>query len=147
MQDSSSQRLILVLQANPDHQQLIQTVLAQSELRPQGVAIATTHAALDYLLRRGDYPTAPRPDLILLDLDLPGELSGPALLARIKAEPALRRIPTVVLTLSEHPDDIFSTYVAQGNCYVVKPSDRDRLTQIICRIEEFWLSIVTLPQE
>jgi chemotaxis family two-component system response regulator Rcp1 len=107
------------------------------------VAIADPQAALDYLHRQGEYTTAPRPDLILLDL----ELGGYELLAAIKGDNRLRRIPIIVLTLSDCPDDIFQTYAIQGNCYVIHPSDRDQLTQILHRIEEFWLNIVTLPQE
>jgi len=143
MQDPSSPRLILVLQADPDHVSVIQDVLSSHEMQPQLVAIADPQAALEFLHRQGEYTTAPRPDLILLDL----ELGGYDLLAAIKSDVRLRRIPIIVLTLSDCPSDIFNTYAAQGNCYVIHPSDRDQLTHILRRIEEFWLNIVTLPQE
>lgn len=147
MQDPSTQRLILVLQSDPASGELIQSVLAAHEGQTQMVAIADPQDALDFLLRRGSYPAAPRPDLILLDLDLGGTRSGYELLATIKGDDRLRRIPTIVLTLSDRTDDIFNTYATQGNCYVIRPGDRDRLVEIIRRIEEFWLNIVTLPQE
>lgn len=147
MQDPSTQRLILVLQSDPAQGEVIQSVLAAHEGQPQIVAIAQPQDALDFLLRQGAYTTAQRPDLILLDLDLGGDRDGHALLATIKSHERLRRIPIIVLTLSDHADDIFNTYATQGNCYVIRPGDRDRLAEITRRIEEFWLNIVTLPQE
>jgi len=148
MQDPSSPRLILVLQSDPAHGQFIQSVLGRSELNAQMVAIADTQEALHFLQRRGQHTLAPRPDLILLDLDLSGnDHSGHDLLASIKSDASLRRIPVIVLTLSDSTEDIFRTYAMQGNCYVIRPGDREHLTQTIHRIEEFWLNIVTLPQE
>ncbi|RZM75651.1 response regulator [Leptolyngbya iicbica] len=154
MQDPSAPRLILVLQSDPAHVSVIRDVLAHHELQPQLVAIADPQAALDYLHRQGEYATAQRPDLILLDLELghnaegmAGASNGYELLATIKGDARLRRIPIIVLTLSDCPDDIFNTYAIQGNCYVIHPSDRDQLTHILRRIEDFWLNIVTLPQE
>ena len=147
MQDPSTQRLMLVLQSDPASGELIQSVLAAHGGQTQMVAIADPQDALDFLLRQGAYPAAPRPDLILLDLDLGGTHSGYELLATIKGDERLRRIPIIVLTLSDQAGDIFKTYAAQGNCYVIRPGDRDRLVEIIRRIEEFWLNIVTLPQE
>jgi len=147
MQDPSTQRLMLVLQSDPASGELIQSVLAAHGGQTQMVAIADPQDALDFLLRQGAYPAAPRPDLILLDLDLGGTHSGYELLATIKGDERLRRIPIIVLTLSDQAGDIFKTYAAQGNCYVIRPGDRDRLVEIVRRIEEFWLNIVTLPQE
>lgn len=147
MQAPSTPRLILVLQSDPVHVHLIQEVLADNEMRPQVVAIADDQEALAFLRRQGPYETAPRPDLILLDLELPGAPDSRALLATLKGDPILRRIPIIVLTLSDQSEDIFNAYALQGNCYVIKSGDRDRLTQIIRRIEEFWLKIVTLPLE
>lgn len=147
MQDPSPQRLILVLQADPAHGQFIQSVLGGNELNAQTVAIANTQEALHFLRRQGQYALAQRPDLVLLDLDLSGTHSGHDLLATMKEDSSLRRIPVIVLTLSDNTADIFKTYAMQGNCYVIRPGDRDQLTQTIRRIEEFWLNIVTLPQE
>lgn len=147
MQDPPTQRLILVLQSDPTHGHLIQEVLAENDLQPQIVTLTQTQEALDFLRRQGQYMTSQRPDLILLDLDLAGETTGYDLLAVLKADPDLRRIPVIVLTMSDRTEDIFNTYAVQGNCYVIRPGDRDRLAQIIRRIEDFWLKIVTLPRE
>jgi chemotaxis family two-component system response regulator Rcp1 len=147
MQDPSPQRLILVLQSDPDHRQLIQAVLAENTVRPQIVAIANTQEALDFIQRQGRYTMAQRPDLILLDLDLEGKNSGYDLLTTIKTDPGLRRIPTIVLTFSDQAEDIFNTYASQGNCYIIHPGDHDQLTHVIRRIEDFWFNIVTLPIE
>ena len=147
MQAPSTPQLVLVLQSDASHVHLIQTVLTENEMCPDVVAIADAKAALAFLRRQGNYETAQRPDLILLDLDLPGETEKHALLSTIKGDPRLRRIPIIVLTLSDQTEDIFTTYDLQGNCHVIKPGDRDQLTQVIRRIEAFWLRIVTLPLE
>lgn len=102
--------------------------------------------AIDFLHHQGNYSDAPRPDLILLDLNLPGK-DGLEVLAEIKTHSRLRRIPIVVLTLSDRAEDILTAYSLQGNCYVIKSSDIESLVQLVKRIEEFWLGIVTLPVE
>jgi two-component system, chemotaxis family, response regulator Rcp1 len=147
MQDLSTQRLILVLQSDPTYGHLIQEVLTENEMHPQIVTIGHTQEALSFLRREGQYATSQRPDLILLDLDLTGETTGYDLLAVLKTDSGLRRIPIIVLTMSDRVEDIFNTYAVQGNCYVIRPGDRDQLVQIIRRIEDFWLKIVTLPRE
>jgi two-component system, chemotaxis family, response regulator Rcp1 len=146
MEELNVERLILVLEANLDHAHLIKDAFQKSSVPHQVVAIADGVQAMDFLHRRGKYAEAHRPDLILLDLNLP-EKDGKEILAEIKSTPHLRRIPIVVLTLSADEDDILRTYALQGNCYVIKSSDLDHLWQIIQRIEEFWLGIVTLPVE
>jgi two-component system, chemotaxis family, response regulator Rcp1 len=100
--------------------------------------------AIDFLHQRGEYTDALRPDLILLELNLPGK-DGREILAEIKSSSQLRRIPIIVLTTADSEADIFNTYALQGNCHVVKSTDLDRLLAIVKRIEEFWLGIVTLP--
>lgn len=147
MQDFSTQRLILVLQSDPAHGHLIEEVLAENDLHPQIITIANTQEALNFLRRQGKYTTSQRPDLILLDLDLSGKTTGYDLLSMLKADSGLRRIPVIVLTLSDQAEDIFKSYEIQGNCYVIRPGDRDQLAQIIRRIDDFWLRIVTLPGE
>ena len=146
MEKSPAERLILVLEDNLDHTRLIKDALNENSFQHQIVAIADGTQAMDFLHRRGDYVDAPRPDLILLDLNLPGK-DGRELLAEIKADPRLRRIPIVVLTLSAAEEDIFKSYALQGNCYVIKSSDLEQLYQIVKHIEEFWFGIVTLPVE
>jgi len=147
MQDFSTQRLILVLQSDSAHGHLIQEVLAENDMHPEIVVIDDTQDALAFLHHQGKYTTSRRPDLILLDLDLAGETTGYELLSGLKADPNLRRIPIIVLSLSDQAEDIFKTYAIQGNCYVIRPGDREQLAKIIRRIEDFWLRIVTLPGE
>jgi chemotaxis family two-component system response regulator Rcp1 len=146
MEDSPAKRLILVVEANPDHTRLIAGALDENSVRHQIVAIADGIEVMDFLYRKGKYADATRPDLILLDLNLPGK-DGRELLAEIKADPQLRRIPIVVLTTSTNEEDIFKSYALQGNCYVVKSSNLEQLFEIVKRIEQFWLEIVTLPVE
>ncbi|MFE4107951.1 response regulator [Almyronema epifaneia] len=146
MDSLTPKRLILVVENNPDHQRLIAAAFQDSPVQHEIVAIADGEQALDFLYRRGRFATATRPDLILLDLDLPSK-AGPDLLAEIKAQPQLKRIPIVILTLRDRPEEVLRAYTLQGNCYVLKSADFDQLFQIIKRIEEFWLGVVTLPLE
>jgi chemotaxis family two-component system response regulator Rcp1 len=146
MKDPQSERFILVVEDNPDHIHLIETSFKESLVPHRLMAIADGQQAIDFLYRRGEHQTAPRPDLILLDLNLPGK-NGWEILAEIKGDRQLRRIPIVVLTTSANEDDISRSYALQGNCYVIKSSNLDQLFQLVKRIEEFWLGIVTLPVE
>ena len=146
MEASPAKLLILVLEGNPDHTRLIEDALNQNSGHRQIVAIADGIQAMDFLHRRGEYVDAPRPNLILLDLNLPGK-DGREILAEIKADPQLRRIPIVVLTTCASEEDIFKSYTLQGNCYVIKSSEQAQLFGIVKRIEEFWLGIVTLSLE
>lgn len=100
--------------------------------------------AMDFLLKKGKYNDVPRPDLILLDLNLPKK-DGREVLAEIKAHEELKRVPVVVLTTSSAEIDIVKTYNLHANCYIVKPLDLDRFIAVVRSIESFWLSIVKLP--
>ena len=100
--------------------------------------------ALVFLRRQKPYVDAPRPDLILLDLGLPKK-SGTEVLAEIKADPDLKRIPVVVLTSSDAQEDIFATYDLHANAYTKKPVDADEFLKAIRTIEDFWFSLVILP--
>lgn len=144
MTELNSERSILLIEADLDRAKLIMEVLGSSEIECCIVAIANGIEAIDFLLRQGIYENAARPDLILLELNLPDK-DGRELLAEIKANPDLRRIPIVVLTTAASEADILNTYALQGNSHVVKSDDLDRLAAIVRRIEEFWLGIVTLP--
>ena len=146
MQEPVIERFILVIDHNAAHRQTIQRVLQEQPGKYQFAAVENGLQAADFLHRQGEYSDAPRPDLILLDLDLPGK-DGRALLTEIKADAQLKRIPTIVFTLSDDTADIFRSYADQGNCYVVKAADLEQLTHIVRRIEDFWLEIVTLPLE
>ena len=100
--------------------------------------------ALAFLRRKNSYAEAPRPDLILLDLDLPKK-SGAEVLAEIKGDPGLKRIPVVVLTSSDAQEDILATYDLHVNAYTKKPADADDFLSAIRTIEDFWLGLVILP--
>ena len=142
---AGDERLILLVDANPNHNSIIRQSL-QTHPNYRLVVLQDGETALNFLHQRGEYTTAERPHLILLDLNLPGK-DGREVLADVKSAPQLRRIPIIVLTTSDAPEDIFRTYVEQGNCYIIKATDNEKLSQIIKRIEAFWLEIVTLPQE
>jgi len=101
-------------------------------------------AALDYLRRNPPYQDAVRPDLVLLDLNLPRK-DGREVLAAMKQDPALRAIPVVILTTSQAEEDVLRAYNLNANCYVTKPVDFDQFMRIVRTIEEFWLNVVTLP--
>ncbi|WP_448573277.1 response regulator [Trichothermofontia sp.] len=146
MQGFPEHRLILVVENNPEHIDTIRRAFDLGATPYQLEILADGQQALAFLQQQGDYANARRPDLILLALNLPGK-DGHQVLAEIKANPDLRRIPIVVLTVSDRDEDILTSYALQGNCYVIKPAAGDRLFQIVKRIEEFWLGIVTLPLE
>ena len=99
---------------------------------------------MDFLRRKGKYAQAPRPDLILLDLNLPKK-DGREVLAEIKADPDLKRIPVVILTISKDEEDILKSYNLHANCYITKPIDLNQFMKVVKSIEDFWLTIVKLP--
>jgi len=101
-------------------------------------------AALDYLYRRAPHEQAPRPDLILLDLNLPKK-DGREVLAAIKSDAGLKTIPVVILTTSQAEEDVVRAYNLSANCYVTKPVDFEQFTRIVQLIEQFWFTVVTLP--
>ena len=100
--------------------------------------------ALDFLKRRGAHAQAPRPDIILLDLNLPKK-DGREVLQDIKNDEALKRIPVVVLTTSKAEEDVLRTYNLHANCYVTKPVDLEKFMVVVKTIDSFWLTVVTLP--
>ncbi|MFB2937877.1 response regulator [Aerosakkonemataceae cyanobacterium BLCC-F154] len=146
MEKPPVERLIMIVEDNPDHASLIANALTETSTQYQIVTIADGTQAMNFLHRRGEYSDAHRPDLIILDLHLPGK-DGKEILAEIKADRQLHRIPIVVLTISQNEEDILGTYALQGNCYVIKSDDLQQLSHTVKRIEEFWLRIVTLPLE
>jgi len=101
--------------------------------------------ALRFLRREGEYTDAPTPDLVLLDLNLP-RMDGREVLAQLKADPELRRIPVVVLTTSEAEEDVLRSYSLHANAYVTKPVDFDRFVQVVQQIDDFFVSVVRLPR-
>ena len=97
-----------------------------------------------FLRRQGRYAEASRPDLVLLDLNLP-KMNGREVLAEIKEDPDLRRIPVVILTVSQAEQDIVKSYNLHANCYITKPVDLDQFLEVVKSIENFWLTVVMLP--
>ena len=102
--------------------------------------------AMAYLRNEGKYANAPRPDLILLDLNLPKK-DGREVLSEVKADPNLRRIPVVVLTTSQAEEDILKSYDLHANCYITKPVHLNELHKVVKSIESFWIGVVSLPPE
>jgi CheY-like chemotaxis protein len=137
---------ILLVEDNQADVDLIREKLEESRVTLDlAVAIDGVHAE-DYLLKRGAFANAQRPDLILLDLNLPRR-SGSEVLANIKSHPQLRMIPIVVLTSSEQEVDIARSYASGANCYVTKPVSLAELQQVVDSVKNFWFTIVRLPPE
>jgi chemotaxis family two-component system response regulator Rcp1 len=125
---------------------LIQEVLKTSTVPHELIIVRNGMDAMAYLNREGEFSNAIRPHLILLDLNLPRK-DGREVLAEIKADPSLKRIPVVVLTTSHNEDDIFHSYELHVNCYITKSRNLSDLFRIVKGIEQFWLETVTLPMD
>jgi len=135
---------VLLVEDNPGDARLTQEALREGKLRNRIHHVRDGVEALAFLRREGDYRNAPVPDIILLDLNMPRK-DGREVLAEIKADPQLRFIPVVVLTTSEAENDVVKSYELHANCYITKPVDLEKFTEIVHTIEDFWLEIVTLP--
>jgi len=135
---------ILLVEDNPGDVRLTREALKDAKMSNLLHVVEDGAMALDFLHQRGDYRAAPRPDLILLDLNLPRK-NGREVLQEIKEHPRLKIIPVVILTSSQAEEDILGAYSLHANCYITKPVDFAQLTKIVRTIEDFWLSIVTLP--
>jgi len=137
---------ILLVEDSPADVRLTVEALRDAKVRNHLHVAPDGIEALKFLRREGTHVNAPRPDLILLDLNLPRK-DGREVLEEVKADPMLRRIPVVVLTTSEAEQDILRSYDLHANCYIRKPVDLDQFITIVRSIEEFWLTIVKLPTE
>ena len=137
---------ILLVEDSPADILLTREAFAQNKIVNAIHVVEDGIEALDFLYRRGKYTSAPRPDLILLDLNLPRK-NGQEVLAEVKADPDLRPIPVVVLTTSNAEEDILKAYDLNANCYVVKPVGFDNFMKAMQSIRHFWFSVVTLPPE
>ena len=137
---------ILLVEDNPGDARLTIEALKEAKVRNHLTHLSDGAAALAYLRQTDPYTQAPRPDLILLDLNLPRK-DGREVLAEIKADENLRRIPVVVLTTSQAEEDILRAYHLNANCYVTKPMGLDQFMKVVKSIEEFWLTIVKLPKD
>ena len=136
---------ILLVEDNPGDIRLTQEALRETRM-PSTLHVAKNGvAAMDFLRRRGEFSDAPRPDLVLLDLNLP-RLSGREVLKQIKDDPHLRRIPVIVLSTSEGQRDVTESYDLHANCYINKPVDFEHFLRVISAIEQFWFGLVKLPK-
>jgi two-component system response regulator len=135
---------ILLVEDNPGDVRLTREALRGSKVLNHLNVVEDGVAALDYLHKIAPYENVARPDIILLDLNLPKK-DGREVLGTIKASPLLKTIPVVILTTSQAEEDVLRAYHLNANCYVSKPVDFDQFMRIVQTIEEFWLTVVTLP--
>lgn len=136
----------LLVEDNPADVRLTMEALKESKLRNHLSVAYDGMEAMAFLRRQAKYHNAPRPDVILLDLNLPRK-DGREVLAEIKSDPDLKMIPVVIITSSEAEQDILRTYQLNANCYVTKPVDLEQFVKVVQSIEEFWLTVVKLPSE
>ncbi|MDD4858760.1 MAG: response regulator [Dehalococcoidales bacterium] len=135
---------ILLVEDNPGDVRLAMEALKESKVRNNVFVVEDGVEAMSFLHHEGKYAGVPRPDLILLDLNLPRK-SGREVLAEVKSDEELKRIPVVVLTVSRSEEDILKSYDLHANCYITKPIDFEQFMKITRTIEDFWLTIVRLP--
>ncbi|KPJ55468.1 MAG: response regulator [Planctomycetes bacterium DG_58] len=137
---------ILLVEDNPGDVRLTLEALKEHKILNRLHVAVDGVQAISFLRKEGLFAGAPRPDLILLDLNLPRK-DGREVLAEIKADPGLKRIPVVILTTSRAEEDISRTYDLHANCYVTKPVELDQFIKVVKTIENFWLELVKLPRE
>ena len=135
---------ILLVEDNPGDVRLTVEALKEGKIRNHMSVVGDGEAAIAFLRREGAHADAPRPDLVLLDLNLPRK-DGREVLEDIKEDEDLRRIPVVVLTTSKAEEDIVRMYDLHANCYITKPVNLDQFINVIKTIESFWFSVVSLP--
>lgn len=137
---------ILLVEDNPGDIRLTKEALKDSKVNNRLNVVQDGVEAMTFLRRQGQYTNAPRPDIILLDLNLPRK-DGRAVLEEIKEDTELRRIPVVILTTSDDDHDILRSYDLHANCYITKPLDLKQFVTIVKTIENFWFQIVKLPRQ
>lgn len=135
---------ILLVEDNPGDVDLAREALESGKVRNTLHVVGDGEAAMAFLRAQGQYVGAPRPDLVLLDLNLPKK-DGRQVLAEIKADRSLRAIPVVILSTSKAEEDILKTYDLHANCYITKPIDLHQFIKVVQAIEDFWFTIVKLP--
>jgi two-component system response regulator len=144
MSHSVSPIEILLVEDNPGDARLTREAFKDSKLNNKLYVVEDGVDALSFLRNERQFADAPRPDIILLDLNLP-RMSGRELLEIIKADDVLKTIPVVVLTTSDDERDIFMSYSLHANCYITKPVDMNQFVTIVKNIKDFWFTIVKLP--
>ena len=135
---------ILLVEDNPGDVNLAREALEFGKVRNSLHVVGDGEAAMAFLRQQGKYAAVPRPDLVLLDLNVPKK-DGREVLAEIKGDPDLRCIPVVILTTSKAEEDILKTYNLHANCYITKPIDLHQFIKVVQAIEDFWFTIVKLP--
>lgn len=135
---------ILLVEDNPGDARLILESLKEDKMSNRLDVVEDGVEALGFLRQKGEYAEAPRPDLILLDLNLPKK-GGDEVLAEIKGDKELRTIPVVILTSSKAEEDVLKAYDLNANCYITKPISLDQFVKVVKSIKEFWSTIVKLP--
>jgi two-component system, chemotaxis family, response regulator Rcp1 len=135
---------ILLVEDSPSDAHLTLRRLKAAKIMNNLHWVEDGESAIEFLRHEGDYSNAPRPDLILLDLNLPG-MDGREVLAEVKSDPKLKIIPVVVLTTSADEHDVFKAYNLNANCYITKPVDIQQFLDVVGLIEDFWLAAVKLP--
>lgn len=135
---------ILLVEDNPGDIQLTKEALAETKILTNLYTVGDGVEALDFLYKKGGFKDKPRPDIIILDLNLPLK-DGREVLEIIKQDDDLKRIPVVILTSSKAEEDIVRSYNLHANCYITKPLDFERFIHIVQNIEQFWFTVVKLP--
>lgn len=135
---------ILLVEDSPGDVELTQEALRESKIAIDLQVVSDGEEAMAYLHQAPPFTDAPRPDLILLDLNLPRK-DGREVLAEIKSNPELKFIPVVILTTSQAEEDILKSYHLHANCYITKPVDVGQFFTVVKSVEEFWFTVVKLP--
>ncbi|WP_226040593.1 response regulator [Natrinema sp. DC36] len=137
---------ILLVEDNPGDVRLTKEAFKRGRIENDLHVVSDGIEALAFLSQQGEYADVPRPDLILLDLNLPGK-DGEEVLEELKDDPALRSIPVIVLTSSRAEEDVVKSYELHANAYLTKPVDPDEFIETVRAFEKFWFSVVRLPPE
>ncbi len=137
---------VLLVEDNPGDVRLTEEAFAEAKINNDLHVVRDGESALDFVYRRGEYESAPTPDLVLLDLNLP-KIDGTEVLEAIKTDDALKRIPVIVLTSSSAEEDIIESYELHSNAYLTKPVDPDEFVELVQSFEQFWFTLVKLPPE
>ena len=138
--------VVLIAEDNPTDVMIMREALEGAKVMVELHAVADGVEALEFLRRMGKYKAMPRPDLILLDLNMPRK-NGHEVLAEVKGNLEFREIPVVMLTTSEAEDDVAKAYANHVNCYIRKPVDFENFVEVVRSIEQFWFTVVTMPKE
>ncbi len=145
MNDNVAPIQILLVEDNPGDARLASEALKDGKVSNNLYHVTDGVEAMAFMRREGEYASAPRPDLILLDLNLPRK-DGREVLSEIKEDPELRLVPVVVMTTSAAERDLIKSYDLHANAYVVKPMDLDQFIEVVQAIENFWFTVVKLPR-